>query len=165
MIYSEKQLESSFIEILNSGKKNIVIGCIYRHPSMNLNEFNDQYISKLLEKLSKENKKVFLMGNFNANLMNVDSNSSISNFFEIFSSHLFVPHVIFPTRVVQNKIKNTTTKTLIDNIFSNSVNYHEGYSGNITFSISDHLAQFLIIPLDYKVHIPKYDNSLNLKVN
>ena len=35
--------------------------------------------------------------------------------------------------------------------------YLEGISGNITLSISDHLAQFLIIPLDYQIHIQKHD--------
>ena len=36
------ELESTFIEITNPKKKtNIIIGCIYRHPTMNLNQFND----------------------------------------------------------------------------------------------------------------------------
>ena len=37
------------------------------------------------------------------------------------------------------------SKTLIDNIFSNSVN-SSYISGNITTSISDNLPQFLLIP-------------------
>ena len=36
-------------------------------------------------------------------------------------------------------------KTLIDNIYSNSPNLKDGVSGNLTISLSDHLAQFLII--------------------
>ena len=152
ILYRSKTLESSFIEIINPGKKNIVIGCIYRHPSMDLNEFNERYLNILLEKLSKENKNVFLLGDFNANLMNVENNLSISNYFDTFVSHFYVPHIIYPTRIAHNERYNTTTKTLIDNIFSNAINYSEGFSGNITFSISDHLAQFLIIPIDYMVH-------------
>ena len=35
-----------------------------------------------------------------------------------------------------------------DNIFSNSSNFTQGISGNITLTISDHMAQFLIIPED-----------------
>ena len=34
IMYKPKQLESVFIEIVNKNKKNILIGCIYRHPSM-----------------------------------------------------------------------------------------------------------------------------------
>ena len=36
------ELESTFIEITNPKKKtNINIGCIYKHPTMNLNQLND----------------------------------------------------------------------------------------------------------------------------
>ena len=124
---------------------------------MELNDFNERYLNNLLDKLLKENKNVFLLGDFNADLMNVESNPSISNYFDIFASHLYVPHIIYPTRIAHNETQNTTTKTLIDNIFSNSINYSDGFSGNITFSISDHLAQFLIIPIDYTIHLHNYD--------
>ena len=157
LIYKSKELESTFVEIINPGKKNIVVGCIYRHPSMILNEFNEQYLSSLLDKLSVENKKVFIVGDFNADLMNIESNSSISNYFDIFASNCFVPHVICPSRVSYNKNQDIINNTLIDNIFSNAVNYLDGISGNITLSISDHLAQFLIIPLEYKTTIHRSD--------
>ena len=57
-IYNSKQLESTFIEITQD-KEQIVLGCIYRHPSMNLEEFNSDYLPKLSEKLSLENKTLF----------------------------------------------------------------------------------------------------------
>ena len=59
-IYKSKQLESTFIEITQD-KENIVVGCIYRHPSMELGEFNSHYRTKLLEKLSLENKAPVLL--------------------------------------------------------------------------------------------------------
>ena len=110
IMYKSKELESSFIEIINSGKKNIVIGCIYRHPSMDLNEFNEYYLDNLLEKLSTENKNTFLLGDFNVDLMNLETNKSISNYFDIFASHLYVPHIIYPTRIVDNEIHNFNSK-------------------------------------------------------
>ena len=61
------------------------------------------------------------------------------------TSNLFVPHIIHPTRIT------STTKTLIDNIFSNASNFSDAQSGNITISLSDHLAQFLIIPNDNNI--------------
>ena len=61
---------------------------------------------------------------------------------------MFIPHIIHPTRITPN------SKTLIDNIFSNSINFAEGKSGNLTLSLSDHLAQFLIIPIEFN-----YDNK------
>ena len=35
---------------------------------MNINEFNGDYLDELLDKLSKENKTIFLLGDFNINL-------------------------------------------------------------------------------------------------
>ena len=39
---------------------------------MNLNEFYKFYLNNLLDKLSKEKKTVFLLGDFNINLLNYD---------------------------------------------------------------------------------------------
>ena len=36
-IYKSTKLESTFIEILNPKKTNVIVGCIYRHPHMDLN--------------------------------------------------------------------------------------------------------------------------------
>ena len=94
--------------------------------------------------LSKENKNLFLMGDFNANLMKADLDISISHYFDCLISYLLSPHIILPTRIAGSD--GNFSQTLIDNIFSNSLNHMEGLSGNLTFSISDHLAQFLIIP-------------------
>ena len=44
IMYKSNTLESTFIEIINTKKKNSTIGCIYRHPSMNLEEFNNQFL-------------------------------------------------------------------------------------------------------------------------
>ena len=40
------EFESTFLEIVLPGKKNLIIGCIYRHPSSNLtvDQFNNDYI-------------------------------------------------------------------------------------------------------------------------
>ena len=55
-IYKSLELESTFTEICNSKKTNIIIGYIYKHPNININEINDDYFNELPEKLSKENK-------------------------------------------------------------------------------------------------------------
>ena len=50
-IYKPTELESSFIEISHRKRYNIMIGCIYRHPNMDLDEFNDNYLNTLLDKV------------------------------------------------------------------------------------------------------------------
>ena len=143
LTYKSNELDSVFIEIVTPKKNNIIIGSIYRHPSMELQEFNDNYLNPLLDKITEENKKIFIMGDFNVDLMKTDTDFNTSQFFDTMTSNLMVPHIIYPTRITPH------SKTLIDNIFSNSLNISQGHSGNLTLSISDHLAQFLIIPMDY----------------
>ena len=58
-IYKKNELESTFIEIVNLRKSNIIIvGVMYRHPSMDLTEFNCNCLNKLLENISKEQKSI-----------------------------------------------------------------------------------------------------------
>ena len=69
-LYKSKNLESIFIEIISTNNKNIVVGCVYRHPSMDSNEFNEHCLSILNEKhLLEKNKEIILMGDFNINLL------------------------------------------------------------------------------------------------
>ena len=60
-IYKTNELESTFIELINSKKQNVLIGCVYRHPSMNQEEFNKYYLNNLLEKLAMEKKQFFFL--------------------------------------------------------------------------------------------------------
>ena len=80
-MYKSKQLESVFIEICYKNKKNIIVGCIYRHPVMDLDEFNNEYFDPLMEKLLKEDKKLVLLGDFNIDLLKVETDTSTANFF------------------------------------------------------------------------------------
>ena len=39
-LYIPKKLESTFVKLTIKGKTNIIIGCIYKHPKLDINEFN-----------------------------------------------------------------------------------------------------------------------------
>ena len=138
-IYKSAELESTFIEIINDKKSKIIVGCIYRHPAMDLNEFNDYYLNELLHKLFSENKSVILLGDFNVDLMKYDNHHSTNEFLDSLPSHLFLPHITQPAIITD------TTKTLFDNIFSNTL-IENTISGNLTATISDHLPQFIVLP-------------------
>ena len=80
------------------------------------------------------------MSNFNVNLLHYVTHSQSRVIFDkMFSTPLYA-HIIILMRVTQ------CSKTLIDNIFTNSTNSLDDNSvcGNLTCSISDHVAQFLI---------------------
>ena len=69
------------------------------------------------------------------------------NKFELcLQSNYLVPTIFSPTRVEFKDLKDedTSTETLIDNIFiNNNINYH---SGIIETDISDHYSIFIIVP-------------------
>ena len=106
LIYKSKDLESKFIEIIRPNSKNIIVGCIYRHPRMSVDDFNNNYIMPLLVEISSGNKEIFLLGDFNMDLLKSDSVKGICDHLDI-----LLPHIILPTRVTE------TTSTIIDNIF------------------------------------------------
>ena len=152
MIYKSFELESTFIEICNTKKTNIIIGCIYKHPNMNINEFNDDYLNELLDKLSKESKTLFLLGDFKINLLNYDIHPPTNEFLDSLLSHYFLPHILQPSKVTTN------SKTLTYNIFSNMA-VPNIISGNLTASILDHLPQFLVAPnIFFNAFYPKSSN-------
>ena len=64
-------IENIFIEIesqcLNT-TKNVIIGLIYRVPDSNIDLFNKE-LSDILQKITKENKFIYLMGDYNLDLL------------------------------------------------------------------------------------------------
>ena len=64
-------------------------------------------------KLGKENKLVFLMGDWNLNLINHHCHKAKSDFLDLLYSRMFFPPITCPTRITANKASS------IDNIFAN----------------------------------------------
>ena len=50
-LYKSKETKSSSIEILDSKKKNTILGCIYKHPNVSVGEFTNDFLEPLLKKL------------------------------------------------------------------------------------------------------------------
>ena len=146
-IYKSTELESTFIEILSPKKANVIAGCIYRHPHMDLNEFNDYYINNLLDKLSKENKTVFLLGDFNIDLLNYSQHSLTNEFLGSLSSHMLLSLIVKPTRIRNN------SKALIDNIYSGIKVSKESKYSEILKKYNKYLFSYLCI---YNIYIYIY---------
>ena len=134
-IYKKNESESTFIEIGNPKKSNIIVEIKYRHPSMDLNDFNSNYLNNI----SKKQKSIFLLRDFNANLLNYIEHNLTDEFLDSLASNSFIPLILQPIRITIH------SNTLIDNIFSKIID-PDIISGNLTATISDHLPQFAIIP-------------------
>ena len=106
--------ENIFIEIdkcVYETQRNIIIGLVYRPPNSSMLNFNKEF-EIFLSKINKENKIIYLLGDYNINVLNTGCHSQTSEFVDIlYSNHLF-PLITKPTRIVGNK------GTIIDNIIT-----------------------------------------------
>ena len=110
---NEKNFECCAIEVVCK-KFPLIIVCIYRSPSGNVEEFLTK-LDVCLEKLSTENKNFILAGDFNIDLLNENENcKSFLNIVKSFGVKLAVREA---TRIT------TQSTTLIDNIITNITNF------------------------------------------
>ena len=106
---------------------------------MDVTDFNNNFLNNLLKKINQEQKKVFLLGDFNIDLMHYNEHKPTNEFLDSLASNSYLPYIIQPSRHTSH------SRTLIDNIFSNVIS-KDIICGNITATISDHLPQFLVSP-------------------
>ena len=96
-----ESINSLFIEIDKltiDTKYNVIIGCIYRPPWVNLFNFND-LLNDTLQSCHANNKYVFILGDFNVDLsLNIKTSTATEDFKNLFSMHHFVPLINKPTR-------------------------------------------------------------------
>ena len=116
--------------------KNVICGVIYRQH--NSPEQFQTYFDMTLERLSSTNKPIYLMGDFNIDLLKSETCDFSHNFLLSMQSYSFFPVIDKPTRIYNN------SATLIDNILVNRIDLKLS-SGNIVSDISDHYSQFCII--------------------
>ena len=109
-LYKSKEIESTLLEIIKNNQKNVVVGCIYKHPCVANQEFTNDFICPLLEKLLTEKKKVILISNYNTIILNSDVDHQTSDSLDTMYSHSFFPAINTPTRI-------PTTSTILVIIF------------------------------------------------
>ena len=133
----DNSFEAVWVEIRNEKAKNIVCGCIYKHPKSNIDDFN-KYISKCLTIINKDNKECYVSGDFNIDLLKCDTINKYAGFLNSLTSLGFLPHIVQPTRITEYSF------TIIDNIYGNNFT-QETSGGNILIKFADHFSQFLSI--------------------
>ena len=133
-------MEAIFVEIPKDEigtNKCIIVGTIYRPPNQDVSIFTDS-LTEILHNIRKEGKLLYIMGDFNINLLDTDNHIPSSEFLDNMYSLSFFPLITKPTRITQN------TSTLIDNIFINDINNIQSFSGILFTGITDHFPVFSI---------------------
>ena len=104
--------EGQFIEIENiESNKSLIIGNVYRPPN-NTNtlyqDFTNEFIP-ILENLQRANCETIIAGDFNIDLLKINNNATLGNYFNSVVAQSFFPLITLPTRFSDHNC------TLIDN--------------------------------------------------
>ena len=109
-----EDIESLFIEILNSQTRNIIFNLIYRPLDGDLNVC-ETFFKKILSDSTTVKKTFFLAGDFNINLLDFEANKKVQSFVSLMFEFSMIPTINKPTRVTKH------TVTAIDNIITNCI--------------------------------------------
>ena len=145
--------ETLFLECL-IGCEMFIVGVVYRRPGTDCQEFIDN-IDQILSKIKNENKKFYMMGDFNIDLLTLNDSQNASYLFNLLSSFNSHCTITKPTRVTSH------SATLIDQFWTDNA---EGLvdNGVIHSSVSDHFPIFSV----FKIKInqkPKTNNEVSYK--
>lgn len=121
----------------NNCHSNLLCGISYRHPNGDL-EWFIEYLSSVADKINQENETCIILGNFNLELLKLESHSATVGFLYTLGCHFFQPYYCS-----QQESWIIPTATFIDNTFFNSIE-HLAISGKIVYDLTDHLLNFII---------------------
>ena len=78
--------------------KNVVIGCVYRHPKGNRELFHNT-LKKQLGQLNTKGREVLVLGDFNENILKYNEDKQTSEYLDMLLSLGFMPVITKPTRM------------------------------------------------------------------
>lgn len=135
---SNADVECLTIDLQVCPGKHYLISTIYRPPSGVLRNI-ESFLSKLAESLNL--KHYFILGDFNSNYLQYDTDNSVRDFYNHTFQLGMTPIINQPTRVTRN------TRATLDNIFVNQ-SMNGLTSGIITTDVSDHFPIFITCKTD-----------------
>lgn len=143
--------EGQFIKVKLSSNTNVTLGNIYRPPRENRENY-ENFFTELEPIISSLQGEVIVSGDYNIDLLKIQTKQTSSDFFEKMLSMGYIPKITLPTRLTHNN------GTLIDNHFCKlSNNFSDTTSGIIISNLSDHLPYFTCLDyLKIKQSTPKY---------
>ena len=106
-------IEAIFVDVSPrplTQNKCVILGVIYRLPNTDVRNFLEN-MSTILANLKDINRTVYIMGDFNLNLINISEHIPTSDFVELMFSYSPPPLINKPTRLTE------TSATRIDDIF------------------------------------------------
>ena len=105
------EIETYWTEIIIDKQPNRLVGVVYRHPRNNDNK-SIEILNETLSKVNRENKKVFIAGDFNYDLLKHETDTNVGNFLQMMLNNGYQPCITEPTRIM-----NGNKPSLVDNFF------------------------------------------------
>ena len=153
--FSSNNFDAIFIEIKGNGLKPSVVCNIYRPPrndNRSISNFLNEF-TPLITKICKENKNVFLTGDFNLDLIKANERDIYGEFLDLLLSLGLAPKISYPTRLAKY------SASLLDLIFIKTDNnlLTKSKNGIMHSSLSDHFGCFTFLEILVKKIIqPKF---------
>ena len=124
---NDENNETLCIEINNKNKKNIIVCTTYRPPNGKLKPFK-QFFTNLMNKNKKSNKTMYLVGDFNLNVLDFETNRKVKSFFNLIFQNGLIPVINKPTRVTNKSVTAIDDETMryFKNMIENT-NWDEVY--------------------------------------
>ena len=110
----------------------------------------------IYRKINSEKKQVYIMGDFNIDLLKRDMHRPIHDYVECLYSNSLVPCIYRPTRITAN------AATCIDNTLTNNENIFQ--TSIVVNDTSDHMPTILSTNLDF-INPKKHENKLIYRRN
>ena len=122
------------LKLKKSNVKNLLIGVLYRAHT-DIDKFVNE-VDPMLQTIVKENKDIYIMGDFNIDLLKDDIHRQTHDYLDLIYSNCLMPTILKPTRITK------TSATIIDNILTNSDNKIS--TGILVTDITDHFPTILM---------------------
>ena len=131
------ELEAVCVEITKPHSQPFIVTTVYRPPNASSDFFD--HLEKLIKQIDDENKKIYLMGDLNCDLLKEEKLSDtptkkLNSLHELYQLSQLIDE---PTRITM------TRSSLIDHIITNTLEKNS-HSGVIHTGISDHSLVFAI---------------------
>jgi hypothetical protein len=135
--FSVPLVESCWSEIISGkNKPSVVVGCNYRHPTANLQEFSSE-LDSIIKQLNTKKHEVIILGDMNIDFLKYSEHTNTEEYLDMLYLNNYIPLITKPTRITDH------SSTLIDHIYSNTA-IQNTVSGIALIDISDHLPVFCI---------------------
>ena len=87
---TDDEFETIWVEIVNTKAKNILCCCAYTHPSFSPVRLKEN-LESTLSQLTSENKSIFIIGDFDINLLNCERHPESNDFLLMLNSFFLLP--------------------------------------------------------------------------